>query len=90
MSIHISVYGSFKHRVEFYADLDGFIPEAGDSAGQFRYHGTQPWEEDEDLNPPTPDDAAMLWNEWVNDAVDAARDANTGVAEWRAETRGCD
>ena len=71
MSIHISYFGRFNNNLNTFEDLNGFIPELGDQVEDFTYE--------------VPNDFSIpcLWEEFVSDAVEATKEAETGIQEWR-------
>lgn len=76
MSYHVTNLGSFATTVARFADLDGYVPEDGDAAADFRY--------------PCPNDFddAETWSDWVAEAVEATERAEAELAEWRGHSGG--
>lgn len=70
MAFHKSNLGRFSAEVEQYADLDGYVPEAGDHWCQMSTDGATAWDDD-------------LWQEHVEAAVRATQRAEQQIAEWR-------
>jgi hypothetical protein len=64
---HKSNLGQFASVVERYADVDGYVPDAGDDWRAMRYDGEFTDEG---------------WAEHVAASVMATADANAGVAQW--------
>ena len=73
MPYHISDLGTFRHHAQPIADLTGFVPQAGDRREDFGYNGT--------YDPHYVGD--VPWDEFVQSAVEATRDAENDAQAWR-------
>lgn len=71
MAFHISNLGRAANTVREYADLDGYVPEAGDSWGAFRRDALE--------EAPGKD----VWEEFVAAAVEATAKAAQALENWR-------
>jgi hypothetical protein len=69
---HITNFGSFSGGLSRYADLNSYIPEAGDDHDAMSWDSQTEWDDDS-------------WNEFVDEAVAATEDAEKALAEWRKE-----
>jgi len=67
---HKTHLGSFSGEVEQYADLDGYVPEAGDHWSKMTWDAQTQWDADS-------------WQEHIEAAVRATERAESGVAEWQ-------
>lgn len=74
MSYHYSNYGNFSGELKRLADLDGYVPEPGDSHDDFRWERWLEWDDEE-------------WAEHVSAAEAAKRRADAALAEWREFNR---
>ena len=71
MSYHVTNLGSFGNIVRSYADIDGYVPEAGDHMEDFTYPtGGDDFDTD-------------TWAEWVADAITHTALAEQQIEEWR-------
>lgn len=79
MSYHVSNLGSFAgsaanpHDPAYFADRDGFVPQAGDPYEMFSRD--LPFSMDE-----------LHWRDWVASAAEATAHAERRAQEWREET----
>lgn len=73
MSIHISNLGLFAHTAAPYADLEGFVPEPGDSPDAFE------WPADSFLATASPAE----WEAYTQLCKAAINHANARVRFWR-------
>lgn len=78
MAYHYTNYGLFGERLAFYSDLDGYVPEKGDQAELFDYP---------DLNELLATHG-ITWEEWVEEAEDARREAAIALSAWRHDLKG--
>jgi len=73
MAYHLSNLGQYGRDVERYADVDGYVPEAGDKLGTMNYTvETERGLRDEET-----------WADWLRDAIAATVGANRAVQAWR-------
>jgi hypothetical protein len=70
---NISNLGTFAAHVRAFADIDGYVPEPGDSPDDFRWDGGEP-----------PHD----WPVFIEGAVKATRVANASAARWQGVPHG--
>ena len=78
---HKGNFGSFGTKLP--SDINGFVPEAGDSPEDFNF-GHDEFVEDFDSQGDGYDGyAAERWAEFVNEAVEATTDAEAALAAWR-------
>lgn len=70
MSFHFSNFGAFANELQAYADLDGFVPEAGDDWAELRWDAAIEWDDD-------------AWQEHVCGAVRATVRAEKSLDAWR-------
>jgi hypothetical protein len=70
MSFHFSNLGMFSGELQAFADLDGYIPEAGDEWFDFQWPAGTCWDKD-------------TWQEYVCGAVRATVRAEKSLAAWR-------
>ena len=70
MSFRFSNFGQFANELQAYADLDGFVPEAGDDWAELRWDAAIDWNDD-------------TWQEHVCGAVRATVRAEKSLAAWR-------
>lgn len=72
---HSSNFGSFAMMLSVYTDIDGYVPESGDSP--------------EDGNWPEPNDfmedgePTEEWEEFLAAAIEATEEAEAALDEWR-------
>lgn len=69
MPFHMNNLGSFGANLYQWADLDGYVPQEGDTPDQFSY-------EDGDFDPDE-------WRIWVEQAVTATKRAEEALERWR-------
>lgn len=67
---HLTNLGKFAGELKQYADLNGYVPEAGDDHSAMEWDAATKWEAD-------------AWREHVAAAVLATEQAEQDVAEWR-------
>ncbi len=72
MPFHKTNLGAFASYVDQYADIDGYVPVAGDHHSKMNYDAMTEW-------------TADSWQEHVEAAVRATVQAEQAVAEWRKE-----
>jgi len=84
MAFHISNFGSFASDLKHYADINGYVPEEGDSPEDLNW-GHDEFERDfDDYGDGYDGYAAEKWSEHVSGAVAATEKASVALAEWRA------
>lgn len=71
MSYHYSNFGQFSDYVVQYADLNGYVPEAGDDPENFTWPH-EGYEGDE-------------WEDFVQQAIAATEEAEEALKEWRED-----
>ena len=69
---HKTNLGSFAAHVDQYADIDGYVPQAGDHWSKMNWDALIDWDADK-------------WQEYVEDAVRATERAEQAVAEWQEQ-----
>ncbi len=69
---HKTNFGRFANHVERYADLNGYVPEAGDHWSKMEFDAATVFDADS-------------WQEHVEAAVEAAVRAEQDVQAWQAE-----
>lgn len=70
MSFHISTLGSFAGKVSAFADLNGFIPETGESHSEFEWDSLCEWDDN-------------AWAEFLALAIAATASAEDELNRWR-------
>ena len=70
MAYHVSNYGSFAGDLRRFADLDGYVPEPGDSHDDLDWDSATEWTDD-------------AWREHVAGAETARKAAAAELAAWR-------
>lgn len=74
MGFHVTNFGAFSNNLSRFADINGFVPVAGDV-----YDDDFCYEEPNDFDDPD------TWGEFVQEAVEATKTVNQKVDEWREE-----
>lgn len=70
---HITNFGGFAQQIARYADIDGFVPEAGDAHEDMRWDSSGPgWDDDQ-------------WADYVDEAVAATEKASDAVIQQRED-----
>jgi hypothetical protein len=72
MSFHITKLGSFGRRLSRFADLDGYVPEEGDTPEDMHWEGGIEWDEES-------------WDDYVTEAVAATEEAKKALRDWQDE-----
>lgn len=82
MAYHISNLGSFAGTATdpdapaYYTDMNGFVPQHGDSVEDFTSRSGEPYD-------PDYVHGNLSWDEWVADADAATRKAEAAAARWQ-------
>ncbi len=71
---HKTNLGRFASYVDQYADINGYVPQAGDHHSKMNYDAMTEWDADS-------------WQEHVEAAVRATEKANQAAAEWQRRQR---
>lgn len=72
MSFHYSNFGSFGGKLKRFADLNGYVPQEGDSHENMTWDAMTEWDDDS-------------WDSHVAEAVAATAAAEKELDAWRAE-----
>ena len=70
MSYHLTNLGQAAIHVSRFADLDGYIPEPGDSHADMRWDSMVEWDDDS-------------WDAFVSEAAEATKVAEREIDAWR-------
>ena len=83
MSIHVSNFGQFSSGLDVLADVEGYVPEAGDAAEMFAW-GHDDFEVDVDRHGDGYEGrAAEMWRTHLAECATAIAGAEAAVSAWR-------
>lgn len=75
---HYSNFGQFGEDLRRFADINGYVPQQGDAVDDLTY--PKGWFDDADA---TPEEIEEEWQDFVQEAVAATKEAERAVEAWR-------
>jgi len=82
MSVHISNFGSFGSRLTPFQDLNGYVPEQGDSPEDFSWGHDEFTKDFDDNGDGYEGYAQETWAEFVDKAEEALAEASEETQGW--------
>ena len=83
MAIHITSFGNYFNGLQKFADLNGYVPEEGDSPDDLSWPHDNFTNDFDSQGNGYEGYAESRWDEFVSEAVEATSKASDAINEWR-------